>query len=590
MSLTFSLQKLVLRNFLSFGNNYTEIDLGVEGSTLVNGENLDTGSANGSGKTTIINAICYALYNKPLDNISLQRLINSTNASKSTLMEVRLTFHKGDDEYEVYRCRGETFNIEVKMNGDDITLDSVSENDKMVLDIIGISYELFTKVVIFSNNTQPFLMLPVSQQRGQIEELFNITMLSEKAVALREKIKRTESDINIQDAIIREQETAITLHERHIKEANDRIAKWDKNRDAEIAEIEEDLKKVEGINFDAEQELHSAKDELTKEIARLKSAIAPVDSEIRTLQKELTKHEGELHHLEEAKCPFCLQAYADAPEKLEELKTKIATKTARFQELKVRSDKLDGEREAAEENLRLITAEIKHTNLKELLNIRTNAVSLQTKLQKLKSDGNPHIDARDSLVAESVKTVDYGRIDELKSFLEHQQFLLKLLTDKNSFIRRRIINKTIPFLNARLNEYTTALGLPHIVKFDADMSCSVSEYGRELDFGNLSNGEKKRVNLAMSLAFRDVLHHLHAKFNVLMVDEIDGGAIDTTGMDLALKLLKRKTRDDEIAVWMITHNPTAAGRLDRDVFVVKENGFSRIEYDRDSAGVPLLTE
>ena len=140
--------------------------------------------------------------------------------------------------------------------------------------------------------------------------------------------------------------------------------------------------------------------------------------------------------------------------------------------------------------MRLITAEIKHTNLKELLNIRTNAVSLQTKLQKLKSDGNPHIDARDSLVAESVKTVDYGRIDELKSFLEHQQFLLKLLTDKNSFIRRRIINKTIPFLNARLNEYTTALGLPHIVKFDADMSCSVSEYGRELDFGNLSNGEK----------------------------------------------------------------------------------------------------
>ena len=579
MSQPFKFSKLVIRNFLSFGNNYTEIDLSFDGTTLINGENCDTGSANGSGKTTIINAICYALYNKPLDNISLQRLINSTNASKTTLMEVRLIFFKGEDEIEVYRCRGETHNIEIKMNGEDITLDSVAENDKLVQEIVGISYELFTKVVIFSNNVQPFLMLPVSQQRAQIEELFNITLLSEKAVILREKIKRTEVDINIQEAIIREQETAISLHERHIKEAKDRITKWEKNCDLEIDEIEEDLKKVEGIDFDAEQELHSAKDELTKEIARLKSAIAPVDSEIRTLQKELTKHEGELHHLEEAKCPFCLQAYADAPEKLEELKAKIATKKARFDELKIQSDKLDGDREAAEENLRLITAEIKHTNLKELLNIRTNAVSLQTKLQKLKSDVNPHIDAYESLVAENVKSVDYERIDELKTYLEHQQFMLKLLTDKNSFIRRRIINKTIPFLNSRLNEYTTELGLPHIVKFDADMSCSVSEYGRDLDFGNLSNGEKKRVNLAMSLAFRDVLHHLHAKFNALMLDEIDGGAIDITGMDSIIKLLKRKCRDDEISIWMISHRPETMGRFDRDIVVRKQNGFSSIIYD-----------
>lgn len=579
MSQPFKFSKLVLRNFLSFGNNYTEIDLAFDGTTLVNGENLDTGSANGSGKTTIINAICYALYNKPLDNISLQRLINSTNASKTTLMEVRLSFFKGEDEFEVYRCRGESHNIEIRMNGEDVTLDSVAENDKLVQEIVGISYELFTKVVIFSNNVQPFLMLPVSQQRAQIEELFNITLLSEKAVILREKIKRTESDINIQEAIIREQETAIALREKHLLEAKTRIEKWDKNNRTEIDEIEKDLKDIEGIDFETEQESHALKDELSKEISKLASEIAPIESSVKTLQKEISKHSLELEHLEDAKCPFCLQSYADAGEKIEELKLKINSKIETFNANKIKLDELSVARDDLIAYLDEVKKSIKHTNLKELLSIKTNAVSLNTRLQKLKSETNPHIEAFESLQSESVKKIDYSKIDELKIFLEHQQFMLKLLTDKNSFIRRRIINKTIPFLNGRLNEYTSELGLPHIVKFDADMSCAVSEYGRDLDFGNLSNGEKKRVNLAMSLAFRDVLHHLHSKFNALMLDEIDGGAIDITGMDSIIKLLKRKCRDDEISIWMISHRPETMGRFDRDVIVRKQNGFSTIVYN-----------
>ena len=132
MSTPLNFISIVIRNFLSFGNQNTFIDLTYHGSTLIMGENIDANSNNGAGKTTIINAICYALYNKPFDNISLQRLINSTNNAKNTLMEVRLRFTKGEDEFEIYRCRGETFNIQVFMNGDDITLDSVLENDKLV--------------------------------------------------------------------------------------------------------------------------------------------------------------------------------------------------------------------------------------------------------------------------------------------------------------------------------------------------------------------------------------------------------------------------------------------------------------------------
>jgi DNA repair exonuclease SbcCD ATPase subunit len=153
---------------------------------------------------------------------------------------------------------------------------------------------------------------------------------------------------------------------------------------------------------------------------------------------------------------------------------------------------------------------------------------------------------------------------------------LKLLTDKNSFLRRRIINQTIPFLNGRLNHYTQTLGLPHVVKFDADMSCTVAEFGRELDFGNLSAGERKRVNTSMALAFRDVLHHMHAKTNLLLIDELDG-ALDQNGIDSIVRVLKEKSRDEGMSIFVISHHPSIAGRLDRDLRIIKENGFSRVE-------------
>jgi DNA repair exonuclease SbcCD ATPase subunit len=133
--------------------------------------------------------------------------------------------------------------------------------------------------------------------------------------------------------------------------------------------------------------------------------------------------------------------------------------------------------------------------------------------------------------------------------------------------------------------YTKETGLPHVVKFDDDMSCTVSEYGRELDFGNLSGGEKKRVNLSLSLAFRDVLHHLHARVNCLFIDEIDG-SLDGSGVENIFKLLKQKTRDEGLGLWIISHRPEAVGRFDRSIIIRKEHGFSRIlDEDGNELGV-----
>jgi DNA repair exonuclease SbcCD ATPase subunit len=578
MSTPLKFNSITIRNFLSFGNQNTFIDLTYHGSTLIMGENLDANSNNGAGKTTIINAICYALYNKPFDNISLQRLINSTNNAKNTLMEVRFNFTKGEDEFEIYRCRGETFNIQVFMNGDDITLDSVSENDKLVEEIIGMSYELFTKIIIFSGNSVPFLLMPVSQQRQQIEELFNITLLTEKAVKLKEIIKTTEGSIAIQEAIIKEQEAQVNLYNNQLSAAEARVVKWEDDRVKQIKAIEEQLELMREVNMEEEKELHALVDDLKKQERDLLNQQTILKRDKTTLGTEVKKLSDELKHLTDDKCPYCLQQYEGAAEKLVEKKDMFDIKKKKLADIEEKISNLDVEIGEIVNQRFDADGVMKFASLTEAVKAEATAATAQQKINDLTLAVNPHVEALEQLKSQAIKTVSYEMVDQLRKDLEHQQFLLKLLTDKNSFIRRRIINKTIPFLNSRLIFYTRAGGLPHVVKFDDDMSCTVSEYGRELDFGNLSSGEKKRVNLSLSLAFRDVLHHLHSRVNCLLIDEIDA-SLDGSGVDNVFKLLKTKVRDDGLSLWIISHRPEAVGRFDRSVTVRKENGFSRIVMD-----------
>lgn len=574
MSVPLIFKTLTMKNFMSFGNAESVVDLDDQGTVTITGENIDQGGSNGSGKTTIINAICYALYNKAFDNITLQRLVNTTNALKNTQMEVKLTFEKDGCEYEVYRARGSEYKIEILKDGEDITPGKgATECDALLVDIIGISYELFTKTIIFSGNSPAFLQLPLFQQRNQIEELFNITMLSEKAAILKEKIKLTEQDIKVQEAICKQQEGALELHKKHIKEADQRVVTWNTKRVGEIAEIEETLAIVGQVDFELEKVLHAERTTLKQDGAYLAAKLGPMRKDKTQLTRDVERLMGEHEHLSDAKCPYCTQPFADAPIKLDAVNKEIDSRGARLLEVEVSVDELAVKAETTLSRLKEVEKNIQYQELDELLDARDNAHGLRNRINELKNAQNPHIEARDKQVAEHQGDIDYLKVDALRRRLDHQQFLLKLLTDKNSFLRRRIINKTIPFLNGRLNHFTSTLGLPHVVKFDADMSCTVAEFGRELDFGNLSAGEKKRVNTAMALAFRDVLHHLHAKSNLLLIDELDG-ALDQQGIDSIIRILKEKSRDENLSVFIISHHPSIAGRLDRNMIIRKENGFS----------------
>ena len=200
---------LSMRNFLSYGNNTTIFDLRRPGTTLIVGENLDQTSdgagANGVGKSTIVNAIAYALYDKPVSDISKDNLVNNINNKN---MEVTLEY-VGDDgaQYKTHRFRkvkagAEGNGVHFYMNGKDVTPDSVASTNEAIERTIGIPYELFVRIIVFSASHNPFLSLKTDEQKGIIEELFGLTAISQKADLLKKQIKDTEGRISIQQVKI----------------------------------------------------------------------------------------------------------------------------------------------------------------------------------------------------------------------------------------------------------------------------------------------------------------------------------------------------------------------------------------------------
>ena len=162
---------------------------------------------------------------------------------------------------------------------------------------------------------------------------------------------------------------------------------------------------------------------------------------------------------------------------------------------------------------------------------------------------------------------------------DHQEFLLKLLTNKDSFIRKRIIDQNLAFLNTRLTYYLNKMGLPHSVKFMNDLSVEIQELGRDLDFDNLSRGERNRLILSLSWAFRDVWESLYHPINLLFIDEVVDSGMDASGVESALAVLKKMARDRNKSVWLVSHKDELAGRVNNLMKVIKENGFT--SYDTD---------
>jgi len=549
-------------------------------------------------------------------------MINRTNDKKNTSMEAQLYFKKSGQEYMIHRRRGVDTGVQLFHNGKDITPASVGNVNDAIEELIGFSYNLFSQIVLFNGNSKAFLDLSVGDQRALIEELFKITMLSRKAAVLKKQSTDTSKAIDLMKVLIKQQELQNDGFWKRVKEADDRANRWIISHDADVKKLEETIIAIENVDFDSEEQLHQRIVELNADVSELESSSRELTSQKLSREREkspllaeytvetgrygeldraLIKLVGELDHLRKDKCPYCLQSFAAAGKKISELEVgkagleeQLAEKFTAMDSIKkqitefnhdvqVDVKKLSDNIDVIKKNIIIARDEItelqsvlSYKSLKDHVTAQAAISSMNDRLIKLRDEKNPHTDVIDALAKEGEIPIDHKALDDLVNLQAHQLFLVKLLTDKNSYVRKNLISTTTPYLNKRIGYYIERLNLPHVVLFQPDMTCEISEIGRPLDHGNLSNGEKKKLNLALCLSFRDVLTYLHSKVNVLFTDEVDGGSISGNDVDCLIALLKHKAWDDNLGIYIISHRPEFEGRCDRNMVIRKEQGFSTL--------------
>jgi len=584
----FKIKTLSVKNFMSVGNATQAVQFDRRDLTLVLGQNLDlggddTGARNGTGKTTIINALSYALYGSALTNIKKDNLINKTNGKN---MLVTIEFENNGTDYRIERGRRpNTMAFYIGDEEQQITDESQGdsrETQAAIERMLGMSHDMFKHIVALNTYTEPFLALKANEQRTIIEQLLGITVLSEKADLLKEQLKATKDAITAEEYRIKAVTDANARIQEQIEATKRRQTLWTTKHTEDIIKLETALSALSDIDIAAELAAHDAlqtQNELSKAAAELnKWKIACEQEQVRTL-KVLDKLKSEIEKLEKHECYACGQSMHDT--KHEQVLTE---KRATMQETSLQY--LANDTQLAEHLQKLETLgepgaipQVFYDNKEDAINHRNSINNLQEQLTAKSIEIDPYAEQIEEMQTQAVEEIDYNLINELANVKDHQEFLLKLLTNKDSFIRKRIIDQNLSYLNARLGQYLDRIGLPHTVKFLNDLTVSIEELGRELDFDNLSRGERNRLILSLSWAFRDVWESLYQPINLLFIDEVIDTGMDSSGVENSLAILKKMAREGNRSVWLVSHKDELAGRVNNVLHVVKENGFTSYNTD-----------
>jgi len=538
-----------------------------------------------SHNTTIINALSYALYGEALTKIRKENLINKTNGKD---MVVTIDFEKDGSAYRIERGRKPNvlrFYVNNTEQDDNTAQGDSRETQKEIEILLGMSHDMFKHVVALNTYTEPFLSMRANDQRQMIEQLLGITMLSEKADALKEQIKEVKDSVKLEDFRIKAVKEANEHVGTQVSKLERRSVMWETKKQEDSVNLQTAITALESVNIEAELEAHRCLvtyKEHARNIRDLDTAITANQKTVVAGNSKVEKYTKELEQLQDHKCFTCGQEFHDSKqeqlivskqEDIAELQDDIATAAQGLQSLE--QALLDvGKLEDCPPTF--------YDSIDDAYNHKQQVDTLQTQLKQKQQESNLYTGQIQEMKTTAVREINYNIINEFNRRLEHQDFLLKLLTNKDSFIRKTIIDQNLAYLNARLSYYLDKIGLPHQVTFLSDLTVDIQELGRDLDFDNLSRGERNRLILSLSWAFRDVWESLYQPINVLFIDEVIDHGMDGMGVESSLAILKKMAREGNKAVWLISHKDELAGRVNNVLNVVKENGFTSYNNDVDT--------
>ena len=584
-----TIKELTVKNFMSVGNQVQAINFADKSLVLVIGENMDlggddAGARNGTGKTTIINALSYVFFGEALTNIRRDNLVNKTN-EKGMITSVK--FIKNNIEYTIERGRKPQI---FKFYANDIeqnleSNEAQGENRETQLEInrlMGMTHAMFKNIIALNTYTQPFLSTKQAEQREIIEQLLGITLLSAKADLLKEKQKATKQILTEEKLLL---DTRVASNEK-IKESIEslkiRSSAWQTQKEQDANSFAEAITELEKVDIKAELDAHKRlqkHSEMQTALRSLQKEKAYHEDSFTKAKSTVEKTEGDLEYAAQQKCPTCEQ------ELLDDKHTHLVDKLkATLTEGKIDVEKLESNLAKIQHDIDEIgdlgnTPDTYYDSMDEAYNHKGSLKDLKRQLEQNEAKHDPYAEQVEELKKTAIQEVSFEKANEMEDLHRHQEFLYKLLTAKDSFIRTRIIEQNLTYLNQRLAHFLGKVKLPHSVTFQSDLSVRIEELGRELDFDNLSRGERNRLILSLSWAFRDVWESLYQQINLLFIDELVDAGMDISGVESSMAVLKDMSRTQNKNIFLISHKDELVSRVNSVLKVVKENGFTNYAND-----------
>ena len=560
------------KNFLSTGGQFTEVKLDRSTTTLIVGEN-------GAGKSTILDALCFVLFNKPFRNINKPQLMNTIN-NKS--LEVEVEFSIGKKEYKIRRGIKPGI-FEILVNNELLNQDAAAKDYQKYLEesILKLNYKSFTQIVILgSASFTPFMQLSLGSRREIIEDILDITIFSVMNTVLKDKLTENKNKLlDIESKIEIEKQRAKILQEYIKTLENDKTKRVNEielliqNTKNEILEYEKSIVNLDAKIFELEKLIKDDSSVITKKTSL-------IDLQKKLLHKVQLATEEITFYTDHDNCPTCNQSLSEDlksehvkehQDKIKEIQTALDDLNTQVKTLETRIDEIEKVKEEISE----------HTS--EISKINNQIIAGQTYIKKLNTEAD-HASSNTGNIDEEktkLKTIakEIVSLAEVKTGLNQEKHYLDIASIllKDTGIKTKVIKQYLPVINKLVNKYLSAMDFFCLFELDETFNETIKSRHRDtFSYASFSEGEKQRIDLALLFTWRTIAKMKNsASTNLLLLDEVFDSSLDTNGTDYVMNLLN--TIGEETNVFVISHKGDQLFDKFRSVIKFeKQQNFSRI--------------
>jgi DNA repair exonuclease SbcCD ATPase subunit len=589
--------KIKVKNFLSIGKNPIELDFKT-GITLITGENKDTGGKNGIGKSTISDAIYWCLFGNTIRDLKKDKIIHAKSKGDcEAILDFKIESEDGIKSYKITRTI-EPSKISLFCNDEDITPSTIPATDELIKHLIGGNEEVFQNSVIMSaNNTLPFMAQKKIDKRKFVEGILQLNIFSEMLLKVRSEYNDYKKENDLLSNNFVNQQKNLEIFEKQ-KENGEEVKK------TKIKSLEEKIQTNESLISELKNNSISDLNEIKTNIEIIETKLKTLDKGSKKLQSENTKIVNfkaevfaEIQQLKKEKqkiidkgntCPVCNRDYCKedieaVKQKIQDLDSQVEEESKKLKEILNNKETNDSKIEEINEGI----TKLKNKH-KELLNESTKAAINKQKIENLIDKNKEY---NDDIVKIQNEKYDYDKniIDCNKKIEDLNERLLEVkkhlqILDSCKFIvsedgvKTYIIKKILKILNERLNFYLKTFDAPCKCEFNELFEETIyNEQGKECSYHNFSGGERKRIDVAILFMFQDILRlHSGISYSLNIYDELFDSALDDTGIDKILNILRLKVEKYQESVYIISHKTSTKSNIDNTILLEKENGETKL--------------